>query len=217
MSLLNDHLMTSDYYSRKEPSEEEENNNIHLENISGEYMQLKPKDTIISLDQEIIFGSRPKTVRILKRLNFGSYGSVYKGILTHQSGKKENVILKIEHALVEHPQLQIEHIFYRRIYCCRDQLISGVPLFHRFLDNRILEYTPQTNDTRYPNLATLGKFNVLVLEELGLNLCHVRKKFAQGIPFACWIDLAAQIFAIMKYLFQERLKTHETRQHFFIS
>ena len=54
MSLLNDHLMPSDYYSRKEPSEEEENNNIHLENISGEYMQLKPKDTLISLEQEIL-------------------------------------------------------------------------------------------------------------------------------------------------------------------
>jgi len=104
MSFWNDHLKTSDYYSKREADEEEENNNIRLENIE-EYMQLKPKDTILSLEQEIIFGSRPKTLRVVKRLNCGSFGSVYRGVLTHQSGEKENVILKIEHALVEHLQL----------------------------------------------------------------------------------------------------------------
>jgi serine/threonine protein kinase len=213
MSFWNDHLKTSDYYSKREADEEEENNNIRLENIE-EYMQLKPKDTILSLEQDIIFGSRPKTLRVVKRLNCGGFGSVYRGVLTHQSGEKENVILKIEHALVEHPQLQIEHTFYRRIYCCRDQLINGIPVFHRFLVNQTLEYTPRTNDERYPNVATFGKFNILVLEELGLNLCQVRKKFAQGLPFACWIDLAAQIFKIMKYLFQERLKHTEKRPFF---
>lgn len=207
MSFWNDHLKTSDYYSKREADEEEENNNIRLENIE-EYMQLKPKDTILSLEQEIIFGSRPKTLRVVKRLNCGSFGSVYRGVLTHQNGEKENVILKIEHALVEHPQLQIEHTFYRRIYCCRDQLIDGIPVFHRFLVNQTLEYTPRTNDERYPNVATFGKFNILVLEELGLNLCQVRKKFAQGLPFACWIDLAAQIFKIMKYLFQQKRVIH---------
>ena len=207
MSVRNDHLMTSDYHSRKEADEEEENNNIRLENIGEyQYMELAPKDTILSLEQEVVFGSRPKTLRILKRLSCGSFGSVYRGVLAHQSGEKERVILKIEHSFVKHPQLVIEDCFYRRIYCCRDQLINGIPVFYRYLTNQTLEYTPRTNDERYPNVLTSGKFNILVIEELGLNLSSVRKKFAQGLPFACWINLATQIFAIMKYLFQERLK-----------
>jgi len=110
--------------------------------------------------------------------------------------------MKIEATECEYPQLSLEHGFYSHIHDRSSSFIDGIPFFHRFLKDVKLEYRLKKEPKAAPRF---GRFNCLVIEELGLDLTNVRKKFDQGLPFGVWVDLIMQIFDIMKYLFKRHM------------
>jgi hypothetical protein len=110
--------------------------------------------------------------------------------------------VKIEAMECDYPQLSLEHGFYSHIHERHSSFIDGIPFFYRFLKDVQLEYRMKKEPKAAPKF---GRFNCLVIEELGLDLSDVRKKFDQGLPFGVWVDLIMQIFDIMKNLFKDRV------------
>jgi serine/threonine protein kinase len=164
------------------------------------------RDILITPQQELKIDKK-STMKFLSRINAGSFGGIFKGQLDEKNKRtgriqKERVVVKIEAMECDYPQLSLEHGFYSHIHERHSSFIDGIPFFYRFLKDVQLEYRMKKEPKAAPRF---GRFNCLVIEELGLDLSDVRKKFDQGLPFGVWVDLIMQIFDIMKNLFKRRI------------
>jgi len=164
------------------------------------------RDILITPQQELKIDKK-STMKFLSRINAGSFGGIFKGQLDEKNKRtgriqKERVVVKIEAMECDYPQLSLEHGFYSHIHERHSSFIDGIPFFYRFLKDVQLEYRMKKEPKAAPKF---GRFNCLVIEELGLDLSDVRKKFDQGLPFGVWVDLIMQIFDIMKNLFKRRI------------
>lgn len=125
------------------------------------------------------------------------------------------MVVKVEHILCELPQINLEQRFYMFLHAYSQNHVNvkrGIPKCHYVAQELKLKYTAPKLHGHSNQM--IGKFNILILEELGKDLKFVNKKLSMGLPFGCWVDLAEQMFKIMKTLVEVRLKTYRMKNNF---
>ena len=118
--------------------------------------------------------------------------------------------MKVEHVLCELPQIKLEQRFYKFLHgISQNQAIvkRGLPKLHYCAQEIKLKYTSPKLHGHSNKM--IGSFNILIIDELGKDLKFVHKQLSMGLPFACWVDLAEQMFKIMKTLVGVRVKFME--------
>jgi len=73
------------------------------------------------------------------------------------------------------------------------KVIEGIPFFHRYCHDVTLRQA--LNDS----VCDIS-LNILVTEPYGIELGELRRIYGRGLPFATFVDLAKQIFAVMNFL-----------------
>ncbi|CAG5086683.1 Oidioi.mRNA.OKI2018_I69.PAR.g11317.t1.cds [Oikopleura dioica] len=165
--------------------------------------------------------------QIKNQLGSGGFGAVYEALKINSKTKSdETVVLKLERADAEYPQLKIEYTIYTKLHDRQSKKLRNFAFFHRFACDVELQSKEVVDDPRLPDFGQVKfrgpqSFNILALEKLGPDLLtilkyakandfyllnkHYNQKYNKGLSFTTVINTGEQIFSALEYLHSKNL------------